>query len=141
MNVMSGLEIVQVYSVDRSSARQRGDPGSIPGPWTFFALLVINYSVFHSIFWSLYGWRKMLFNCSHEYPWFGKLFHLSSLLKCWTRWTCNRKTSELCLLMLCYPNRTEKVECFHITKSMPVSRTFFPLLVSNYSAFHKIFWS
>ena len=35
--------------VGRASPRQE-DPGLIPGPLTFFSLLVVNYSTFHGIF-------------------------------------------------------------------------------------------
>ena len=35
--------------VNRTLSRKGEDPGSIPGPWVFFFLLVINSSNFHRI--------------------------------------------------------------------------------------------
>ena len=74
-------------SVGRASPREGENSGSIPGPWTIFALLVIKFSTIHKLFWNWYGWRKILSNytllCSMSLFFFHNETHVWKEKKKW----------------------------------------------------------
>ena len=64
--IISSGVLSSFSSIVKASEREGKDPGLILNWWTFFFLLVSNYSIFHLNFWSKYYCRYMYsFSKSH----------------------------------------------------------------------------